>query len=97
MYRARQQTAPLLPVNRPRYLMGVGTPDDLLVGVGQGMDMFDCVMPTRNARNGALFTGDGASQHPQRRARGRPGPGRAGLPVRDVPRLQPRVPAASCR
>lgn len=49
-------TAPLLPVERPRYLMGVGTPEDLLDGVASGIDMFDCVMPTRNARNGSLFT-----------------------------------------
>ncbi|BDW11974.1 queuine tRNA-ribosyltransferase [Polynucleobacter sp. SHI8] len=45
-----------LPSNKPRYLMGVGTPEDLVFSVGQGIDMFDCVMPTRNARNGWLFT-----------------------------------------
>jgi queuine tRNA-ribosyltransferase len=45
-----------LPANKPRYLMGVGTPEDLVLGVSQGIDMFDCVMPTRNARNGHLFT-----------------------------------------
>lgn len=49
-------TAPRLPEHRPRYLMGVGTPEDLVFAVGQGIDMFDCVMPTRNARNGWLFT-----------------------------------------
>jgi queuine tRNA-ribosyltransferase len=49
-------TAPLLPSDKPRYLMGVGTPEDLLDGVAAGIDMFDCVMPTRNARNGSLFT-----------------------------------------
>ncbi len=52
-------TAPLLPVGRPRYLMGVGTPADLVRGVAAGIDMFDCVMPTRNARNGQLFTSAG--------------------------------------
>jgi queuine tRNA-ribosyltransferase len=52
-------TAPLLPAERPRYLMGVGTPEDLLDGVAAGIDMFDCVMPTRNARNGSLFTSQG--------------------------------------
>lgn len=52
-------TAPLLPVNKPRYLMGVGTPEDLVRGVAAGVDMFDCVMPTRNARNGCLFTSRG--------------------------------------
>ncbi|PKO83045.1 MAG: tRNA guanosine(34) transglycosylase Tgt [Betaproteobacteria bacterium HGW-Betaproteobacteria-11] len=48
--------APRLPAGKPRYLMGVGTPEDLVYAVGQGIDMFDCVMPTRNARNGWLFT-----------------------------------------
>ncbi len=52
-------TAPLLPVQKPRYLMGVGTPEDLVEGVAAGIDMFDCVMPTRNARNGTLFTSEG--------------------------------------
>jgi queuine tRNA-ribosyltransferase len=54
-----RHTAPLLPPDRPRYLMGVGTPEDLLDGVAAGVDMFDCVMPTRNARNGSLFTSVG--------------------------------------
>jgi queuine tRNA-ribosyltransferase len=52
-------TAALLPTDRPRYLMGVGTPSDLVEGVRRGIDMFDCVMPTRNARNGHLFTSRG--------------------------------------
>jgi queuine tRNA-ribosyltransferase len=52
-------TAPLLPVDRPRYLMGVGRPEDLVEGVRAGIDLFDCVMPTRNARNGQLFTSQG--------------------------------------
>jgi queuine tRNA-ribosyltransferase len=52
-------TAPLLPDTQPRYLMGVGTPADLVECVARGIDMFDCVMPTRNARNGHLFTSDG--------------------------------------
>ncbi|MGZ8849091.1 MAG: tRNA guanosine(34) transglycosylase Tgt [Thermoanaerobaculia bacterium] len=52
-------TTPLLPVDRPRYVMGVGTPEDLIEGVAAGVDMFDCVMPTRNARNGSLFTSEG--------------------------------------
>ena len=47
---------PRLPANKPHYLMGVGTPEDLVAGVANGIDMFDCVMPTRNARNGWLFT-----------------------------------------
>lgn len=56
MMRILAHTAPLMPENAPRYLMGVGTPEDLVEGVSQGVDMFDCVMPTRNARNGWLFT-----------------------------------------
>ena len=52
-------TAPQLPSAKPRYLMGVGTPEDLVYAVSQGIDMFDCVMPTRNARNGWLFTRHG--------------------------------------
>ncbi len=51
--------APRLPAGKPRYLMGVGTPDDLLAGVAAGVDMFDCVLPTRTARNGLLFTSRG--------------------------------------
>ncbi len=56
MQRVLAHTAPLLPTHKPRYLMGVGTPEDLVEGVANGIDMFDCVMPTRNARNGHLFT-----------------------------------------
>jgi queuine tRNA-ribosyltransferase len=56
MMRILAHVAPQLPTNTPRYLMGVGTPEDLVAGVAQGIDMFDCVMPTRNARNGWLFT-----------------------------------------
>jgi queuine tRNA-ribosyltransferase len=56
MYDVMDVTLPLLPANRPRYVMGVGTPENLIEGVSRGVDMFDCVMPTRNARNGVLFT-----------------------------------------
>jgi queuine tRNA-ribosyltransferase len=56
MRRILRHTAPLLPAERPRYLMGVGTPEDILEAVELGIDMFDCVLPTRNARNGWLFT-----------------------------------------
>jgi queuine tRNA-ribosyltransferase len=59
MLEVMRHTAPLLPADKPRYLMGVGTPEDLLDGVAAGIDMFDCVMPTRNARNGSLFTSIG--------------------------------------
>jgi queuine tRNA-ribosyltransferase len=59
MYEMIEATAPLLPQDKPRYLMGVGTPEDLIEGVDRGIDMFDCVMPTRNARNGTFFTSFG--------------------------------------
>lgn len=56
MYEVTQQVAEQLPADRPRYLMGVGSPEDLVESVARGVDMFDCVLPTRVARNGALFT-----------------------------------------
>src|SRR5690554_6514442 len=59
MKRIIAHTAPKMPVDKPRYLMGVGKPEDLVEGVRRGIDMFDCVMPTRNARNGHLFTSTG--------------------------------------
>ena len=59
MIRILDHTAPLIPKNKPRYLMGVGKPEDLVEGVRRGIDMFDCVMPTRNARNGHLFVNTG--------------------------------------
>ena len=59
MHKVLEYTCPLLPKNKPRYLMGVGKPEDLVEGVRRGIDMFDCVMPTRNARNGHLFVRDG--------------------------------------
>jgi queuine tRNA-ribosyltransferase len=59
MYEVLGQTTPYLPVNQPRYLMGVGTPLDLVEAVARGVDMFDCVLPTRNARNGQLLTSEG--------------------------------------
>lgn len=59
MLRILEHTTPKMPVDRPRYLMGVGKPEDLVEAVRRGIDMFDCVMPTRNARNGHLFTSTG--------------------------------------
>jgi len=59
MYETVARTTALLPAAAPRYLMGVGTPQDLLEGIARGVDMFDCVLPTRNARNGTLFTKSG--------------------------------------
>ncbi len=59
MYEMLELVCPLMPSDRPRYLMGVGTPANILEGIARGVDMFDCVMPTRNARNGMLFTWNG--------------------------------------
>jgi queuine tRNA-ribosyltransferase len=59
MYETTDIVTDILPKDKPRYLMGVGTPANILEGIGLGIDMFDCVMPTRNARNGMLFTTEG--------------------------------------
>jgi queuine tRNA-ribosyltransferase len=59
MYEMADHTLPLLPVDKPRYIMGVGTPEDIVSLTAMGCDMFDCVMPSRNARNGQLFTSSG--------------------------------------
>jgi queuine tRNA-ribosyltransferase len=67
-------TAPCLPVDKPRYLMGVGTPRDIVEAVARGVDMFDCVLPTRNARNGMLFTRRGKVTIKQARYREDPNP-----------------------
>ncbi len=74
MQRILAHTAPRLPAGKPRYLMGVGTPEDLIDGVRNGIDMFDCVLPTRNARNGWLFTrfGDVKIRNAQHREDTRP-------------------------
>ena len=61
MYDMVSRTTPFLPEDRPRYLMGTGTPEDLVESVARGIDLFDCVLPTRNARNGQLFTSVGKS------------------------------------
>ncbi len=76
---------PRLPVDKPRYLMGVGTPADLIEGVMRGIDMFDCVMPTRNARNGHLFTHDGVVRI------------RNAVHARDTGPLDPRCDCYTCR
>ncbi|NWF66243.1 MAG: tRNA-guanine transglycosylase, partial [Campylobacterales bacterium] len=59
MYDTVEFTTQFMPTDKPRYLMGVGTPEDLIENIDRGVDMFDCVMPTRNARNGTLFTSFG--------------------------------------
>ncbi len=74
MHETLGEVAPQMPTERPRYVMGIGTPVDLLVAVRSGIDMFDCVMPSRNARNGQLFTFGGRINIRQSRYRGDPAP-----------------------
>ncbi len=78
-------TAPMLPEDRPRYLMGVGRPLDLVEAVAAGIDLFDCVMPTRNARNGTLFTSEGRMNVKREAYRRDPGP------------IDPACPCPACR
>jgi len=85
MYSVVEHTAPLLPADRPRYLMGVGTPLDIVEAVSRGVDLFDCVMPTRNARNGQLFTSEGRLSIKNARYAEDPGP------------LDPRCGCYTCR
>ena len=77
-------TAAMLPESKPRYLMGVGRPEDLVAAVAQGIDLFDCVMPTRNARNGTLFTSEGKVNIKREEYRRDPRP------------LDPRCPCETC-
>lgn len=84
-YRILDEVAHLLPAERPRYLMGVGTPADLEKGIAAGIDMFDCVMPTRNARNGYLFTQGARVNIPNQANRLDLGP------------IDPECPCATCR
>jgi len=74
MQRIQRHTVPRLPADKPRYVMGVGTPEDIVQGVVDGVDMFDCVLPTRNARNGWLFTrrGDVKIRNARHRTDSRP-------------------------
>ena len=67
MYRMLEELMPYLPADRPRYLMGVGSPDCLLEGVLRGVDMFDCVLQTRSARNGPRAHTRGGPPHPAQR------------------------------
>lgn len=74
MWEMLEQVTPELPRDKPRHLLGVGSPEDLVVGVGLGMDMFDCVLPTRVARHGGLFTSDGRVSIKKARFRTQRGP-----------------------
>jgi len=85
MYRILEQTAPVLPADRPRYLMGVGRPQELLEAIGHGIDLFDCVLPTRNGRNAMAFTDQRTIRLRNRRYATDPRP------------LQEGCPCAACR
>src|SRR3989344_3216442 len=74
MFSTLESVIPSMPTNKPRYLMGVGTPEDLVEGVLRGVDMFDCVMPTRNARNGLLFVSTGVIKIRNARYKNDPSP-----------------------
>ncbi len=78
-------SAELLPADHPRYLMGIGTPADIVAAIGMGYDMFDCVLPTRNARNGSAFTSEGRISIKQARY------------ARDASPLDPRCDCRGCR
>ena len=85
MLRVLHHTAPHLPADKPRYLMGVGTPRDIVDAVASGIDMFDCVLPTRNARNGWVYTSEGVVKLRNARYRDDLGP------------LDPACPCYTCR
>jgi queuine tRNA-ribosyltransferase len=85
MYDLTALVASLLPADRPRYLMGVGKPEDLVAAVARGIDMFDCVLPTRNARNGQAFTAGGPLTLKQARY------------ARDATPLDAECPCYACR
>ncbi len=81
MFAVLDATVPHLPADRPRYLMGVGTPDDLLGAVARGVDMFDCVMPTRAGRTARAYTSRGVLNLRNARHAGGCRPARPGLPL----------------
>jgi queuine tRNA-ribosyltransferase len=85
MHQMANEVVPLLPQEKPRYLMGVGTPLDLLIGINAGVDMFDCVIPTRNARNGALYTSQGIASIKQAQY------------IKDAGPLDPQCECPTCR
>ena len=94
MWEVLDATLPLLPAHRPRYLMGVGTPRDIIRSVALGVDMFDCVLPTRNARNGCLFTSEGRILIKECGLCRRRSAARPGLLMPDLPALHASLPAA---
>ena len=88
------ETTPALPADQPRYLMGVGTPDDILEAVARGIDMFDCVMPTRNGRHGLAFHALRPDQYQECAARRRSAAARCRKPLPGRARLFARLPAS---
>ena len=90
-----EAVVPQLPAERPHYLMGVGTPDDILQAVARGIDMFDCVLPTRNGRHGLAFTRFGPINLKNARHADRPATARCGEPLSGGPRLFPCLPTSS--
>ena len=91
MMRAVESAEPFLPADRPRYAMGLGTPPQMLEMVARGMDMFDCVLPTRLARNGTAFTADRHGQPKERRVRARQKAHRRKLRVSRLPGIHARL------
>ena len=89
------EVLPLLPKNKPRYVMGVGYPDEIELYARMGVDMMDCVLPTRAARHGLLFTSQGRVNIKNKQYSRRPWPCRSGVRLHGVPALLSRVPAAS--
>ena len=94
MYDVVAHTAPQLPEDRPRYLMGSGMPDDLIECVARGIDLFDCVLPTRNARNGQLLTRHGPLSIKNAQLRRGPAAARSGVRLLHLPALLARLSAA---
>ena len=94
MVAALGPAAALLPADKPRYLMGVGRPQDILAAVARGIDMFDCVLPTRNGRNASAFTDDGPLRLRNACHKRDPAPLESDCPVLHLPQLQPGVPAS---
>ena len=91
MFEVVSHIAPRMPEDRPRYLMGVGTPEDIIKAVACGVDMFDCVMPTRNAQKRPALYEPGAHQHQKRALPRRPAPRRRGVRVRRVRQVFARL------
>ena len=93
MYDIIDAVEPYMPQDKPRYLMGVGTPSNIIEGVARGVDFFDCVMPARNARHGKLFTWSGVDQPQKREVQARRAADRRAVRLPDVPEFLTRVPA----